>query len=281
MLSYIKKYSLAIIVSFALLGCVDSNKSTKNSDTFERNSNAVTIESLKSFGTKIETKNLRAPIETLKTQTSMQPNGMQDSKICQNDGTMDFNIQESKNQFSFDANNCTIDQTTINGAITINSNQQNQNILIEVIKELTIDDPSSSILIKKGSKLSITLETTTHSFTIDTSFHSIIDNEVLAVNNLVIKGTNKDDIVNLIYLESGEMLLGNNYLKVDPSYDHSQTPFTIDQNGYLQSGLMKLLDGASHKIEIAVKSENELEIKVDENGDGNFSDNEILIEYLY
>ena len=42
----------------------------------------------------------------------------------------------------------------------------------------------------------------------------------------------------------------------------------------LTSGLLKLVDGAGHKVEIAVVAPDVVELRIDENNDGVFQENE-------
>ncbi len=80
------------------------------------------------------------------------------------------------------------------------------------------------------------------------------------------------------YPVSGEEKIGDgSYFSVDSTYDASQTPFISDENSNLLSGKFKYIDDKGHQVELEVTKKNEVSVKVDENGDNNFSRNEITV----
>ena len=80
------------------------------------------------------------------------------------------------------------------------------------------------------------------------------------------------------YPVSGEEKIGDGaYFSVDSTYDASQTPFISDENSNLLSGKFKYIDDKGHQVELEVTKKNEVSVKVDENGDNNFSRNEITV----
>ncbi len=280
MLKYINKYSLVAITLALLIGC-NNNSGSSNESDLSKDSDPVTIESLKSLQSSID-KDTRSSIKSLSTKVSDEeikdPSSIDSAQICES-GSIDFNLQEAQNQFSFEAKECMVDQSTIDGALEINGNENDMNIEIKVTKELSIKDQFSSLLAKKDSYLSIKFDMQ-NNITISSSFDLLLDQEEIKVDDLVIKA--KEDTTSVsIYMPSGEMRIGKVYLKVDPNYDNSKTPFVINDDGSLQKGgLIKFLDILNHKMEIEAISSNEIEFRVDQNGDGEFSEDEKLIQNL-
>ncbi len=280
MLKYINKYSLVAITLALLIGC-NNNSGSSNESDLSKNSDPVTIESLKSLQSSID-KDTRSSIKSLSTKVSDEeikdPSSIDSAQICES-GSIDFNLQEAQNQFSFEAKECMVDQSTIDGALEINGDENGMNIEIKVTKELSIKDQFSSLLAKKDSYLSIKSDMQDN-ITISSSFDLLLDQEEIKVDDLVIKAK-KDTTSVSIYMPSGEMRIGKVYLKVDPNYDNSKTPFVINDDGSLQKGgLIKFLDILNHKMEIEAISSNEIEFRVDQNGDGEFSEDEKLIQNL-
>ncbi len=83
------------------------------------------------------------------------------------------------------------------------------------------------------------------------------------------------------YPVSGEEKIGDStYFSVDSSYDASLTPFISDKNSNLLSGKFKYIDENGHQVELEVTRKNEISVKVDENGNNQFSNNEITVVSL-
>jgi hypothetical protein len=77
------------------------------------------------------------------------------------------------------------------------------------------------------------------------------------------------------YPVSGKEKIGDSaYFIVDPNYDASTTPFKSNANDELLSGLFKYLDKNDNAVELQITSKDIVTVRVDENGDGDFSDNE-------
>ncbi len=147
---------------------------------------------------------------------------------------------------------------------------------VEVLTDLTVKDEYFSLFAKKGSNLKINIDGS--NMRLAASFETDINGEAFSASNLSIVATESENGATF-YIGSGEMVMGEYYFQVDPSHDASTTPIKMGEDGFI-SGTIKLLDGAGHKMEIAVVSKDELAMKIDENGDGTFSDNEILIENI-
>lgn len=276
MLQSIKKYSVVVLAAFTIIGCGGGSESTALGQ-LENNGKAVTIKSLQSLGETTNSENLsntklRNSVDSL---SSAQSEGDSDG-ICQS-GTMDFSTENNQQTVSFNANNCNDGYATINGSVRMEAYEDGEaGGLIEVLTDLTIQDEYFSLFAKKGSNLKINIDGQNMRFS--ASFETEINGETFSASHLSIVGTENDDSASF-YIGSGEMILGEYYFQVDPSYDNSRTPITVGENGFV-SGVIKLLDGAGHKIEFAVVSKDEIALKVDENGDGAFSANEILVENI-
>ena len=281
MLKYMKKYSLVAITLALLIGCNSNSDGDSSKEDLSKDSNPVTIENLKIVQNSIN-KNTRSSVKSLSTKVSDEeikdPASINSAQICES-GSMNFNLQEAQNKFDFEAKECKIEQSTINGALKIEGDKNGMNIEIKVTKELSIKDQFFSLLAKKDSHLSIKSDMQ-NNITISSSFDLLLDQEEIRVDDFVIKAKENDTSISF-YMPSGEMRVGKEYLKVDPSYDGSKTPFIInDDDSLVTGGLMKFLDILNHKIEIEAISSNEIEFRVDENGDGVFSENEKLIQNL-
>ncbi len=265
MLGSIIKYSTLILVTLMILGCV-SESDDKSPNTLQNSTKAVKIADLQNFGNGVEYKNLRHSADTLSKTAQNDTN----SGMCQS-GSIDLNT------LSFDANNCDDGYVVIDGSASAQIYPNDRGGFAQVLRDLSILDGYFSLLVKKDSQIKIDINSQ-NGATITTSFQTEINGDKLSVDNLTMIGMSNDN-GGLFYLSTGEILIDEYYIQVDPAHDGSTTPFVLDSSGF-KSGLMKLLDGAGHKIEIAVVSSDELALRVDENGDGVFSDDEIVTQIM-
>lgn len=267
MLKNIKTYSVAAMVALVIVGC-GSNKSSDSVNFVQKNSEAITIQKLRSLGSDTDLSNLNnTKIRQSASSYSSQTNNHEVMDEC-------MNISESNELITFDANNCNDGNTKIDGSATVKM-EQNGGGFAKVLRDLTVSDNYFSLLAKKGSQIKVNFDKQ-NNFRLTASFQLIIDGENFSVNNLSIV-TSGDEDGGSFYIAAGEVNAGGFYFQVDTSYDASSTPIVVNNDGFV-SGAIKLLDGAGHKMEIAVVSKNELSFRVDENGDGTFSENETFKE---
>ena len=275
MLKNIKNYSIVALATLVIIGCGGSGSSKNSTFELKNNGKAATIKGLKSLGDSANTDKLsdtkiRSSVDSFSSSQSESSD-----KICQS-GTMDLNTAKNQQIISFNANNCNDGYSTINGSARVEMYGEDKGVFAEVLTDLTIKDEYFSLFAKKGSNLKLNIDA--KNLRLSASFKTKINGEEFSANNLSIVA-NEYENGSSFYISSGEMIIGEYYFKVDPSHDGSTTPIKVGDDGFI-SGVIKLLDGAGNKIEIAVVSKNELALKVDENGDGSFSDSEILIENI-
>jgi hypothetical protein len=145
---------------------------------------------------------------------------------------------------------------------------------VKIIKDLTISDEYFSLFAKKGRFVKININA--NSLKLTAGIKSTINGEEFSASNLSVLASGNEN-GGSFSITSGQMIIGDYYFEVDTS--SKSTPIVTGKDGFV-SGTIKLLDGAGHKVEIAVVSAYELAFKIDENGDGTFSKNEILTENI-
>ncbi len=278
MIDKFKKYSVIALASLVLFGCGANDSKNADVITVVNNGKAATISGLRSFGGEsattenLSTSKIRNSADSFSTDSESESS----DQICQS-GEMNFNTAQNQQMVSFDAKNCNDGYSTINGAASIQMYENDKGMFAEVLRDLTIRDEYFSLFAKKGSFVKFNIDNSNMTFT--ASFDVSVNNEVLKASNLKVVAT-EDQNSSSLYIASGEMLIGEYYFKVDPSHDGSTTPIVAGDNGFVGNGVIKLLDGAGHKVEFAVISQNEIAFKIDENGDGVFGEDEIMTENI-
>ncbi len=280
------KYSIAVVATLAMIGC-GGGSSDKKSENLTHSDKKATISGLRSFGDNVASSD---SLENTKISSSLSRyNGSnyddnRDS-MCQS-GSLDITPQNNEQKITFVANNCKDGYSTINGSAVLEMNEKTESGSAKVLSDLSILDEYFSLLIKKDSWVKLesnSINDDEIDIKITANFKAVVNDEKFEANNLsfVMQEEEYPDYdKESFYIESGEMLMGEFYFKVDPSHDQSKTAIATGENGFISGGVIKLLDGAGHKIEIAVVSKDELALKIDENGDGSFSDNEITTEVM-
>ncbi|HIP59741.1 MAG TPA: hypothetical protein EYH01_04840 [Campylobacterales bacterium] len=275
MLKNIKNYSVVALATLVIVGCGGGSSSSSGLSKLENNGKAATIQGLRSLGDSANTDNLsNTKIRSSADSFSSSQDG-DDGNICQS-GNMDFNTGNNQQTISFNANNCNDGYSTINGSARMEVYAGEKGGFAEVLTDLTVKDEYFSLFAKKGSNLKLNIDGS--NIRLSASFQTNINGEEFSASNLSIVATESENGATF-YISSGEMIMGEYYFQVDLSHGASTTPIIVSEDGFV-SGTIKLLDGAGRKVEIAVVSTDELAMKIDENGDGTFSDNEILIENI-
>ena len=272
------KYSFVALATILIIGCGNNDNGEKKT-SLVNNGKPVTIEGLKSFSQKSNIDNISdSKISKTADSVSDAESSENSNSICQS-GSMNFNTDKNQQIVSFTATNCNDGYSTINGSAKMEMYSNDKGGFVEVLRDLTVKDDYFSLFAKKGSFVKIDANNKSN-IKVTAGFEVDVNGEAFSASNLLVVGSQSEN-KNSFYIASGEMIVGEYYFKVDESYDSSKTPFVMDESSYDDSlkegGLLKLLDGAGHKIEIEVTATNEVTMRVDENGDGIFSDNEIEI----
>lgn len=262
----IKRFSIIAISALVFIGCGGSGDKTTGSAFVAKNTNAVTISGLKSLGDSIDTKASRS-LQSVAKQTYGDKNTAPTSQgtPCES-GSMKITGGQNSQAFSLDAQQCKNGSTTINGALTAQIDKQTKSGSIEVTKDITITDSGENIFIAKGSKLSA------KDNIIHADFKATINGKRLSAKNVAIAYTEQGQVTTVRF-QSGQVNIADYYLE----FVAQPTPFVIDESG-LASGELDLKDGAGHKVVITVDENKQPVLKVDQNGDGTFSANEILTD---
>jgi hypothetical protein len=254
----IKSFSAVAIATLVLVGCGGTGSTTNETK-------AATIKGLKNFGN-----NGVAQEENTFKKVSASYNANQDkwdsgegesASICES-GTMTLPQQPANENFSFSANNCKNGETTIDGAANIQVNEAKQSGVVEVTKDFSLIEGSDTFSVSKGSKVVASEGELT------ANVQAKVNGEELFVKNLSVSYDFSDDVDTMIAFNSGEINIGGYNFK----FVEQTVPFSGGDQ--LTSGLLKLIDGAGHRVEIAVVEADVVELRIDENGDGVFQESE-------
>jgi hypothetical protein len=275
----IKKITIASVVAMAIVGCGGSGSSSDsktNSNFVTKNSKAVTVEGLKSMNSsigvkKVSAKNLRDTKDNYETKSDdVDMQSSKENDICSGGGSFSFLDDEKSQIFKLSAQNCKEGTSTINGSIVMKGlMEEGDSGTIEVTKDLTINDSKENIdlFASKGSNIFFS------DTKIKADFNLKVNGETISADNLVITG--KDDEAtdsSTVHFASGALNVGEYYFKIVKQ----KSDFITDENG-IKSGVLDLVDGAGHKVELSANN-NKISLKVDQNGDGVFDTNEVLSE---
>ena len=265
----IKKITLATLCTLLLVSCGGSET---------KDSKASTIEGLKTLQNSSKVEQIADNINI---------NEEAEAFSCDS-GT--YNILESMPpQYQF--NKCQKDAVYIDGTITpvLGFNGNNSDFELSFTADTTFED----VEIKKGSRIVYDFDEMLQDANfgiLEVDFKMLLNAVTLNVNNLKVEifsascgmfpivadcmETTSFDFI------SGSLVLGKNSFSLDTSYEKNSIVLT--EMGLESGGVIHLLDGANHKVEVAVvesgfnMNDNYLTIKIDENGDGVFSADEML-----
>ena len=263
----IKRFSIIAILALGFMGCGGSGDKTTGSAFVAKNTNAVTISGLKSLGDSIDTKASSRSLQSVAKQTygdDTTPTSSQGTP-CES-GSMKITGGQNSQAFSLDAQQCKNGSTTINGALTAQIDEQTKSGSIEVTRDITITDSGENMFVAKGSKLSA------KDNIIHADFKATINGNRLSAKNVAIAYTEQGEVTT-VHFQSGQVNIADYYLE----FVAQPTPFVIDESG-LASGELDLKDGAGHNVVITVDANKQPVLKVDQNGDGTFSADEILTD---
>ncbi len=281
----IKSFSLAAMTALMMVGC--------NSGSTSEGATAATLADAEVIANKIGSsvsigndlgKQGTNGLGSLSTKSRSLFN-----QSCLNGGNMIMNFDE--NQFitgqqptsvnmRMEAVNCVEDGETINGKMVFDIAMGSDDFTamdMSFPTDFTVTAQGQTMKIFAGGSMKIEEQAPYEVMTINMRMTD--GTETYGGKNLVYKMQERDNGEMLIFPVSGEENFGTGaYFKVNPNYDASLTPMVTDYEGNLQAGgLFKYLDAANHKVEVETTAENEVTVRIDENDNGSFEENEIKI----
>ena len=270
MLKNIKIYFVVALATLVILGCEsDSDKNSDVPNFVQKSDTKVTMDKLRSLGGDNNISNSGISKSASKfSEQQVNESGMDGE--C-NSGSMDF--VEKKDYLSFSAINCNDGDVLINGSATFSGNENGGSA--KVLERLTISDEigGGEISVEKDSQISMTTDKS-GTIIFAANFQATIDNEEFSANNLKIV-VSISETGGYFDIQTGKVRAGELYFEVDPD----TTPIVVSKDGFVR-GAIKLTDGSGQKMEVSVASKDKLAFKIDEDGDGEFSDGETTIENI-
>ncbi len=258
-----KYMSVVAMTALVMVGCGGTGSKAPASNTFvEKSAKASSVVGLKSFGVNPTTKETMkvskatAAYDSQKGQIDDESTG----EICES-GTMTFPHTSSNGNYSFVADHCKNGTSTIDGTVNIVSSEAQKSADIKVVKTFTLLEDSDSLRIDEGSRLKLTENS------LSTDFKAKVNGELLSASNLTASFDVHDTGITLSFT-GGELNVGEYYFKF---VEQTEPFFLGDDAG---SGLLKLVDGAGHNVEVAVVGVDTVELRIDENGNGTFEESE-------
>ena len=277
-------YALALIASLTLLGgCQSSSdsgpKPYANAKTISDPSQLSDAEKLAVAMIKTD-KQPDIPAEQQSRARALQ------TQNCSNGGTMEYEIpsmEEMQNpDFVYNPSetvmsfhDCVEGGESINGKVKVTLAQNGDTPeSITFLEDFSTLSDTERITIKKGSSFAMR--------TLQNGWDELIINADMTYNgirhvgqDLIYRGRQLPNGTLEEYPVSGYEQIGDSALfEVDPTYDAGQTPFVTDAHDDTISGTARYLDDKKHAVEISVPAKNIVGVKVDQNGDGTFSEDE-------
>ena len=284
-----KKYVSVLISLLIFTGCGNGSNSIatdqgnnildteivkKSSDDLTKLSNseklAVALKSRRSYESVSE--NLR------EDETTFNPNTLQS---CEEGGTMEMIMDteslangEFPQLMTIIFDDCNQHDEIINGSMKVTQNSEMSG-KIEFSENFQVIGNSTFSMIGNGS----------FTFMEEGEYEVSIINMEMELDGLVHGGQDliykSRELIDGGYEEypiSGDEKIGDNaYFSVDSNYDASLTPFVSDRDFNLLRGKFKYTDDKGHQVELEVTRKNEISVKVDDNGDNQFTNNETTI----
>jgi len=261
----IKSLSLAAVAVLVMVGCNSGSKSSDAPSFVTKNTQAATIKGLQSLGDTVNSDSFQSVKSTADNTYSKDTSGdyIDNGQPCDS-GSMTFTGGEDSPSFSLDAKNCTKDGSTINGTLSASSSEGTKKASGTVTRDFTIVDEGMNLFLAKNSHVSI------NDHTIDIDVKSKINNDEVSANNLSVTFTESENGATFSF-SSGVVNIAGYYFE----FVSQVSPFVMGNDG-IESGLLKLKDGAGHKVELFVEATNQVALRIDENDDGQFSEEETL-----
>ncbi len=278
MLKNIKKYSVVALATLVLIGCGADDKNESTTKDLSTYSDAEKL----AYALVNQKKALNAGQSDEKQNKGLsaeQSDEKQSREVqaCQNGGLMDFGERDysdflNNTPTTMIFNNCDDGYGITNGTMKMDLDNYG-NGMMTFLTDFSYKDGNDEGLIKEGGRVEMHTEGGWEVATI---------NMVVVFNGITHGGENliyrSKELPNGGYVEypvSGKEKIGDSvYFTVDPNYDAILTPFISNANYELESGLFKYLDKNNNAVELEVTGKDIITVRVDENGDGIFSDDE-------
>lgn len=275
MLKNIKIYSVAALAVLVIAGCGGHSSTSTGSKT---------ASNVKKFSQGVDNltdaeKLAYAVANQNKTPTGNSQNRRsRDVGSCKNGGTMQIVTDASQltdPAVSMVFTNCADDGEIVNGSMKfdgMSADGEPSRMTFVTDFRVTGDE---EVFVKKGGTMQMVKEGTWEKLIIN--LEMTINGVTHGGENLIYKSKDLQDGSYIEFPISGKEKIGESaYFTVDTSYDASKTPFKEDQNADLQKGgLFKYKDKENHKVELEVTDTNIVTVRVDSDGDGKFSIDEI------
>ncbi len=267
MFKNIKQYSVVALATLVIIGCGGNNDNSNNKSSKTDLNSYSAAEKLAYY--------IANQDKTTQTGNSKKKRS-REVKECQNSGSMDFGSVSNEDFLNKPVtivfNHCDDGYGTTHGTLQMNMDDNDEGTM-NYLTDFTFKDGSDKGLIKKGGSVE------THH---DGEWEVATINMVVVFNgithggeNLVYRSKELPNGESEEYPVSGKEKIGDSaYFTVDPSYDASATPFKTNANDELISGLFKYIDDKNHAVEFEVVGKNKIAVRVNENGDGTFSNDE-------
>jgi hypothetical protein len=263
-------YSFTTLLVIFIIGCGGSTKGNTVTQSVVQNSNkAVSVDGLTQL--KNTSKLDRLSQSGVNTSYDSASTSKDAQSLC-NTGSIEINNNESTKVITGNVSQCTDGSSTLDGSATVKfEGKDNSNITARVTRDISLKDTENSFSIEKDATLNINLSKSSNKNDVDvkTTFKSKINGVAINVSGFSVNVTSDDteDDKDTLIVKAGEFNIGEYYFQIDESKNNA-----IDNNG----GTIYMTDGAGHKVELVLAENEPAKLKVDENNDGIFTDNEIL-----
>jgi len=273
-------YSLAALVALVSIGCGGGgNSNIPTQGIVQNNNQAATVSGLNNLKStsKLDTLSDNSGVKSSFDTASESDTEIDDTTSLCDTGSIVYNANEATKVITVNADNCSDGSSTLDGAVSVKLEGSDENptgATATVTRDISLNDNTqNSFSIEKDATLNVDFtEVGNKEYTdLETTFKSKVNGVTINVLGLKVKITEEDmggmqDDKSEIDVKSGEFNIGSYYFKIDESKNN-----TISDN----AGTIHMTDGADNGVVLMVE-DGELVLKVDENGDGIYSDNEIV-----
>ena len=284
----IKHYSIALLATLTLIsGCKSASDTNSYADA-KSISDPTQLSDAEKLAVAAVEGNKQAATMTESAQPSSQASKSRalQTESCLNDGTMEMDIPDFEHYanmteipdtytFTVEMHECETEDGIEDGTMSFSMDNTGMNGSVSFLTDYHSNGNGEEIFVKKGSRFVFrTLPDGWDELVIDAD---ITSNGIRHVGqNLIYRSKELSDGTFAEYPVSGKEQIGESALfEVDPAYDASQTPYKTDTNDKVISGKARYLDDDSHYVEIEIVAENIVAVRVDENGNNTFEEDEI------
>ncbi len=266
-------YSFATLVALVSIGCGGSNGDAGTPTIVQKNSQAATVSGLSNLKSSSNMDRLSEGSDvknSFDTVGEIDTYPSDDDTLCTS-GKIDYTADEPSKTMTMNADKCFDGSSTLDGAVSVKFEGNDESPTAgtaTVTRNISLTDTdNNSFLLDKGATLNVVLTEAGAKKYIDveTTFKSKVNGVIINASAVKVKITDEND-KSIVNVKSGEFNIGSYYFKIDESKNN-----TITDNG----GTIHMTDGAGHKVELVTENAS-VKLKVDENGDGTFSDAETL-----